>query len=557
MVISEEEGFPSICAGEYFQCFTASTSRLAQRNGAADRFRRDDVSLVIHADVDGDAALGIGLLGHRGINRTRGRNQFRFLHDFRGMRAPEFPRALQGAAPVVDPCARQTFPAKPPSGAAVIAISTGAAEDPSGRLARFLAGLTGELILRLGTCGRRAAVRSGCFEVRRVCALPDVLGAGRSGRGGFRGSGSDGRKACAACCGVALLRVRRPAQPRAAGFIGGRGRRRLARRDRCRGRLAWRGPAMHQEISAAESPQAPVPLRPKSAACALGPRPAPATNSSPKMSWPSRRSHSRRTACGLEAETRPGIVESASFSTANSENGTAGLFEEIDFGVSNGLCSGRVPGLRADCRGEAAHFSCRADSPCGDIDTRPAISSNVGAPLEGSFCSFAVTLGRAGAAERRAARPVKEVSQRRPQDRKAPPGKPVRFGSVVDLPEIADRLDEFNFNIALDARKIPTSHHAAHYIPALLVRQNDLLPDRQGIRQAKHASIIENDDGTAFLPGRAGSPGCVAIFTGQTSNDDGNLKANRIGPGGLTLRIFGPLARTSRSWVFQSPRRSL
>jgi hypothetical protein len=99
----------------------------------------------------------------------------------------------------------------------------------------------------------------------------------------------------------------------------------------------------------------------------------------------------------------------------------------------------------------------------------------------------------------------------------------------MNLPEIIYGLNEFNFDVALDVGKIPPADNAANHIPAFMIRKDDLLTGRQWIHHPKYAAIVEYDDGPALLPRRADGPGDVAIFTRQTSESDGNFKANWIG----------------------------
>ena len=113
----------------------------------------------------------------------------------------------------------------------------------------------------------------------------------------------------------------------------------------------------------------------------------------------------------------------------------------------------------------------------------------------------------------------------------------------MNAPEIVYRLYKFNFNVALDIGEIPSRGNAANHITPLVIRKDNLLSGRQGIRNAEDSAVVKNDDGPALLPGRAGSLNGVAILTRQTSDGDRNFKANRIGSRRLTGRILRGLRR--------------
>jgi hypothetical protein len=68
------------------------------------------------------------------------------------------------------------------------------------------------------------------------------------------------------------------------------------------------------------------------------------------------------------------------------------------------------------------------------------------------------------------------------------------------MPEIAYRLNKFNFYVALYVRKTASANDTANHIPALLIGKNNLLSGRQRARNPQNSAIIKYDDGPTVLP---------------------------------------------------------
>ncbi len=242
------------------------------------------------------------------------------------------------------------------------------------------------------------------------------------------------------------------------------------------------------------------------------------------------------------------------FSKAGSEIGDANLFVEFNFGASAGLCADPSLLCKLEVR-TAGSFFFDGGSLDGDMSTIPATSSKVGAPVEGTFRSFTGTAGREGMAGAGGCSTCEacggSCSRRRQRLWKRNAGY---LQSLVNPPKIDDRLNKFDFNVALDAGKIASTHNAADHVPPLLIRKDDRLSGRKRIRQAKYPSVIENNDGPALFSCRAGGTGGIAIRTRQTSDNDRNLEANWIRSRGLSLACFQSSDRASRAWTFRPPR---
>ena len=223
-------------------------SRLAERNGPADGIRRDHISLVIEADIYDHPALRVGLLCQRRINRTRGRNQFRSLHDLRCTRSRDFRghfrrrrRLAIGAR-----AERSRRSSGRRRGQCHIRRSQCRSIGNAGKILGRSDRGTHLQIANL-RAGRYGSI--GLFRFGSACVLPRILRIGRSGRCNFRGSGRDGLHGRR----LGLLGDRfggRGARGRVGCFVG-RWDRGLGRCDRCGGSLARRGSTMKEKVAAA------------------------------------------------------------------------------------------------------------------------------------------------------------------------------------------------------------------------------------------------------------------------------------------------------------------
>src|SRR5258708_25111967 len=123
----------------------------------------------------------------------------------------------------------------------------------------------------------------------------------------------------------------------------------------------------------------------------------------------------------------------------------------------------------------------------------------------------------------------------------------------VDAPEVNGRFQEFDFDIPFYIWRSPGVGYTADNITSLRVREDDGLPGREIIREAENSSIIENDDGSGFLPcGVSGTRRRFVFFTGQTSNRYDHFQTNRIRSRvliGLAFRT--DCARSRFSQIFQ------
>lgn len=72
----------------------------------------------------------------------------------------------------------------------------------------------------------------------------------------------------------------------------------------------------------------------------------------------------------------------------------------------------------------------------------------------------------------------------------------------MNVPEIVDGLDEFNFDVPLDARHVPAAYDLADYVASAGIRKNDRLTDGQITRAAKDSPVIKHNDGSAVLADR-------------------------------------------------------
>jgi hypothetical protein len=104
----------------------------------------------------------------------------------------------------------------------------------------------------------------------------------------------------------------------------------------------------------------------------------------------------------------------------------------------------------------------------------------------------------------------------------------------MNVPEIVDRLQKFDFHVSLDIRQIPPAHNAADDIASVRIGKDDRLPNGQIIRGSKDCSVIEHDDGPALFPNRLGQ---ATRFGRQTSDGDCDFQTNGIGTGRLACHI--------------------
>jgi hypothetical protein len=113
----------------------------------------------------------------------------------------------------------------------------------------------------------------------------------------------------------------------------------------------------------------------------------------------------------------------------------------------------------------------------------------------------------------------------------------------MNVPEIVDGLEEFDFHVSLDARQIPPAHDPADDIASIRIGKDDGLPNGQIVCGAKDGPVIEHDNGLALFPNRLSQ---AARFRWQTSNGDGKFQTDGVASRGLAYLVFRVLGRRAR-----------